>query len=70
MKLTEASVSPAIIDIDIPELESFDFDSYFKAAVASSQTVNVKSIGKFNSDTKNTINVFTKNYQENLTNLS
>jgi hypothetical protein len=30
MKLTEVSNDPAIVDIDIPELESFDFDSYFK----------------------------------------
>ena len=29
MKLTEVNADPAIIDIDIPELESFDFDSYF-----------------------------------------
>jgi hypothetical protein len=29
MKLTEVSVDPAILDIDIPEFESFDLDSYF-----------------------------------------
>ena len=29
MKLTEVSNDPAIVDIEIPELESFDFDSYF-----------------------------------------
>ena len=29
MKLTEVSKDPAMVDIDIPELESFDFDSYF-----------------------------------------
>ena len=32
MKLTEVSNDPGIVDIDIPELESFDFDSYFKLA--------------------------------------
>ena len=30
MKLTEVSKDPAIVDIEIPELESFDVDSYFK----------------------------------------
>ena len=29
MKLTEVSNDPAIVDIEIPELESFDVDSYF-----------------------------------------
>ena len=29
MKLTEVSNDPAIVDIEISELESFDFDSYF-----------------------------------------
>jgi len=30
MKLTNVSKDPAIVDIEIPELELFDFDSYFK----------------------------------------
>ncbi len=47
-----------------------DFDSYFKAAVASSQTVNVKSIGKFNSDTKNTINVLNWSNESDINGLS
>jgi hypothetical protein len=29
MKLIEVSKNPAIVDIEIPELESFDFESYF-----------------------------------------
>jgi hypothetical protein len=29
MKLTEVNTDPTILDIEIPELESFDFDSYF-----------------------------------------
>ena len=29
MKLLEVSNNPAIVDIEIPELESFDFESYF-----------------------------------------
>jgi len=37
MKLTEVSANPAIIDIEIPELESFDFDSYFKLAASRSE---------------------------------
>jgi hypothetical protein len=36
MKLTEVNADPAIIDIEIPELESFDFDSYFNLAASRS----------------------------------
>ena len=36
MKLTEVNADPAIIDIEIPELESFDFDSYFNLVASRS----------------------------------
>jgi len=36
MKLTEVNADPAIVDIEIPELESFDFDSYFNLAASRS----------------------------------
>jgi hypothetical protein len=41
MKLTEVSVDPAIVDIDIPELESFDFDSYFNLSASRSEYGNL-----------------------------
>ena len=41
MKLTEVNVDPAIIDIEIPELESFDFDSYFNLAASRSDYGNL-----------------------------
>jgi hypothetical protein len=34
MKLTEVNADPAIIDIEIPELELFDFNSYFNLAAS------------------------------------
>jgi len=41
MKLTEVSVDPAILDIDIPEFESFDLDSYFKLSSKRSEYGNL-----------------------------
>ena len=41
MKLTEVSNNPAIVDIEIPELESFDFDSYFNLAASRSDYGNL-----------------------------
>ena len=41
MKLTEVSKDPAIIDIEIPELESFDVDSYFKLSSKRSDYGNL-----------------------------
>ena len=41
MKLTEANADPAIIDIEIPELESFDFDSYFNLTASRSDYGNL-----------------------------
>jgi hypothetical protein len=41
MKLTEVSNDPAIVDIEIPELESFDFDSYFKLSASRSDYGNL-----------------------------
>jgi hypothetical protein len=41
MKLTEISADPAIVDIDIPELESFDLDSYFKLSAKRSDYGNL-----------------------------
>jgi hypothetical protein len=42
MKLTEVSNYPAIVDIDIPELESFDFDSYFNL---SAKRLDYRNLG-------------------------
>ena len=42
MKLTEVSKDPAIVDIEIPELESFDFDSYFKL---SAKRLDYRNLG-------------------------
>lgn len=36
MKLTEVNADPAIVDIYIPELQSFDFNSYFSLAAGRS----------------------------------
>ena len=41
MKLTQVSNQPAIVDIDIPELESFDFDSYFTLSAKRSDYRNL-----------------------------
>ena len=41
MKLTEVSKDPAIVDIEIPELESFDVDSYFKLSSKRSDYGNL-----------------------------
>jgi hypothetical protein len=41
MKLTEVSKDPAIVDIEIPELESFDFDSYFNLSAKRSDYGNL-----------------------------
>jgi len=41
MKLTEVSNDPAIVDIDIPELESFDFDSYFNLSAKRNDYKNL-----------------------------
>jgi hypothetical protein len=41
MILTEIYDSPAIVDIEIPELESFDFDSYFNLSNARSDYGNL-----------------------------
>ena len=41
MKLTEVSKDPAIIDIEIPELQSFDFDSYFNLSAKRSDYGNL-----------------------------
>lgn len=41
MKLTEVSKDPAILDIEIPELASFDFDSYFNLSAKRSDYGNL-----------------------------
>lgn len=41
MKLTEVNADPAIVDIEIPELESFDFDSYFNLTASRSDYGNL-----------------------------
>jgi hypothetical protein len=41
MELTEVSTDPAILDIEIPELESFDFDSYFNLSASRSNYGNL-----------------------------